>query len=40
MISLQLADGSWVNDKNPAEMQGNKTLVTSFSMMTIEAILQ
>ena len=40
MMSLQLADGSWVNDKNPAEMQGNKTLVTSFSMMTIEAILQ
>jgi len=40
MMSLQAADGSWVNDKNPAEMQGNKTLVTSFSMMTIEAILQ
>jgi squalene-hopene/tetraprenyl-beta-curcumene cyclase len=40
MISLQLADGSWVNDKNPAEMQNNKTLVTAFSMMTIEAILQ
>jgi squalene-hopene/tetraprenyl-beta-curcumene cyclase len=40
MMSLQLADGSWVNDKNPAEMQGNKTLVTSFAMMTIEAILQ
>jgi hypothetical protein len=28
------------NDKNPAEMQGNKTLVTSFTMMAIEAILQ
>ena len=40
MLSLQLADGSWVNEKNPAEMQGNKTLVTSFAMMTIEAILQ
>jgi squalene-hopene/tetraprenyl-beta-curcumene cyclase len=40
LLSLQLADGSWVNDKNPAEMQGNKTLVTSFSMMAIEAILQ
>ena len=40
LLSLQLADGSWVNDKNPAEMQGNKTLVTAFSMMAIEAILQ
>lgn len=40
LMTLQLADGSWVNDKNPAEMQGNKTLVTSFSMMAIEAILQ
>ena len=40
LLSLQGADGSWVNDKNPAEMQGNKTLVTSFSMMAIEAILQ
>ena len=40
LLSLQLADGSWVNDKNPAEMQGNKTLVTSFAMMAIEAILQ
>ena len=40
LLSLQLADGSWVNEKNPAEMQGNKTLVTSFAMMAIEAILQ
>ena len=40
LMSLQGADGSWVNDKNPAEMQGNKTLVTSFTMMAIEAILQ
>jgi squalene-hopene/tetraprenyl-beta-curcumene cyclase len=40
LMSLQAADGSWVNDKNPAEMQGNKTLVTSFSMMAMEAILQ
>jgi squalene-hopene/tetraprenyl-beta-curcumene cyclase len=39
LISLQNADGSWVNS-NPAEMQGNKTLVTAFSMMAIEAILQ
>lgn len=40
LMSLQGADGSWVNDKNPAEMQGNKTLVTGFTMMAIEAILQ
>ena len=39
LISLQGTDGSWVNS-NPAEMQGNKTLVTAFSMMAIEAILQ
>ena len=39
LISLQGADGSWVNS-NPAEMQGNKTLVTAFTMMAIEAILQ
>jgi squalene-hopene/tetraprenyl-beta-curcumene cyclase len=39
LISLQNADGSWVNS-NPAEMQDNKTLVTSFSLMAIEAILQ
>lgn len=39
LISLQAADGSWVNS-DPREMQGNKTLVTSFTMMAIEAILQ
>ena len=39
LISLQAADGSWVNT-NPAEMQGNKTLVTAFTMMAIESILQ
>ena len=40
LLSLQLPDGAWVNEKNPAEMQGNKTLVTSFSMLAIESILQ
>ena len=40
LLSLQLADGSWVNEKNPAEMQGNKTLVTSLSMLAIESILE
>jgi squalene-hopene/tetraprenyl-beta-curcumene cyclase len=39
LLSLQNADGSWVN-KDPREMQGNKTLVTGFTMMAIEAILQ
>jgi hypothetical protein len=38
-LSLQNAEGYWVNS-NPAEMQGNKVLVTSFTMMAIEAILQ
>jgi squalene-hopene/tetraprenyl-beta-curcumene cyclase len=39
LIAMQGTDGSWVNT-NPAEMQGNKTLVTSFTLMAIEAILQ
>jgi squalene-hopene/tetraprenyl-beta-curcumene cyclase len=39
LLALQAADGSWVN-ADPREMQGNKTLVTSFSLMAIEAILQ
>jgi len=39
LISLQHPEGFWVNE-NPAEMQGNKVLVTSFTMMALEAILQ
>ena len=39
LIAMHGTDGSWVNT-NPAEMQGNKTLVTSFTLMAIEAILQ
>jgi squalene-hopene/tetraprenyl-beta-curcumene cyclase len=39
LLALQAADGSWVN-RNPAEMQGNKVLVTGFTMQAIEAILQ
>jgi len=39
LLSLQGADGSWVN-ADPREMQGNPVLVTSFTMMAIEAILQ
>ena len=40
LLSLQHPEGYWVNDKNPAEMQDNKVLVTAFTMMAIEAILQ
>ena len=39
LISLQGADGSWVN-ADAREMQNNPVLVTSFTMMAIEAILQ
>lgn len=39
LISVQNKEGFWVNE-NPAEMQGNRVLVTSFTMMAIEAILQ
>jgi squalene-hopene/tetraprenyl-beta-curcumene cyclase len=39
LISLQLPDGSWVNEV-PDEMQDNKVLVTSFTMTAIHAILQ
>jgi squalene-hopene/tetraprenyl-beta-curcumene cyclase len=39
LIALQNADGSWVNS-NPAEMQGNKVLVTAFTLMAAEAILK
>lgn len=39
LLSLQRADGSWVNT-DAREMQNNAVLVTSFTMMAIEAILQ
>ena len=39
LLSLQRADGSWVN-ADAREMQDNPALVTSFTMMAIEAILQ
>jgi len=39
LISLQQADGSWVNTE-PAEMQNNKTLVTSFTLSAVRAILE
>lgn len=39
LIALQHPEGFWVNP-NPAEMQGNPVLVTSFTMMALEAILQ
>jgi squalene-hopene/tetraprenyl-beta-curcumene cyclase len=39
LLSLQHPEGYWVNE-NPAEMQGNKVLVTAFTMMAIEATLE
>lgn len=39
LLSLQNADGYWVN-ANPAEMQGNRVLVTAFTMLAIESILE
>ena len=39
LLSLQHKEGYWVNT-DKAEMQDNKVLVTSFTMMAIEAILQ
>lgn len=38
LLSLQQADGSWVN-KDPREMQNNKTLVTAFTMSALDAVL-
>jgi squalene-hopene/tetraprenyl-beta-curcumene cyclase len=40
LISLQQADGHWVNTADKAELQDNKVLVTAFTMQAIEAILQ
>jgi squalene-hopene/tetraprenyl-beta-curcumene cyclase len=40
LLSLQHAEGYWVNDKDSAEMQDNKVLVTAFTMAAIQAILQ
>ena len=39
LIALQKPEGYWVNT-DPAEMQNNRVLVTSFTMMAIEAALQ
>jgi squalene-hopene/tetraprenyl-beta-curcumene cyclase len=39
LLELQHPEGYWVNE-DKAEMQDNKVLVTSFTMMAIEAILQ
>jgi squalene-hopene/tetraprenyl-beta-curcumene cyclase len=39
LLSLQNAEGYWVNT-DPAEMQDNKVLVTSFTMSAVHAILQ
>jgi squalene-hopene/tetraprenyl-beta-curcumene cyclase len=39
LLSLQNPEGFWVNT-DPAEMQNNRVLVTAFTMMAVEAILQ
>lgn len=39
LLSLQNQEGYWVNT-DKAEMQDNKVLVTAFTMMAVEAILQ
>ena len=39
LISLQHPEGFWVNT-DKAELQDNKVLVTTFTMMAIEATLQ
>jgi squalene-hopene/tetraprenyl-beta-curcumene cyclase len=39
LISLQNPEGYWVNS-DPAEMQNNRVLVTTFTMTAIQAILQ
>jgi squalene-hopene/tetraprenyl-beta-curcumene cyclase len=38
LLSVQLPDGAWVNE-DPREMQNNKVLVTAFTMMAIDAVL-
>jgi squalene-hopene/tetraprenyl-beta-curcumene cyclase len=39
LVSLQHPEGYWVNT-DPAELQNNRVLVTSFTMMAIQAALQ
>ena len=39
LIALQHDEGYWVNT-NKAEMQDNKVLVTSFTLMAMQAVLQ
>jgi squalene-hopene/tetraprenyl-beta-curcumene cyclase len=40
LLSLQHAEGYWVNDKDRAEMQDNKVLVTAFTMQAIQNVLK
>ena len=39
LVSLQHQEGYWVNT-DKAEMQDNKVLVTAFTLMAAEAVLQ
>ena len=40
LLSLQHPEGYWVNDKDRAEMQDNKVLVTAFTMQAIQSVLK
>jgi hypothetical protein len=40
LLSLQHPEGYWVNDKDRAEMQDNKVLVTAFTMAAIQNVLR
>jgi squalene-hopene/tetraprenyl-beta-curcumene cyclase len=40
LLSLQHAEGYWVNDKDKAEMQDNPVLVTAFTMAALQATLK
>ena len=40
LLSLQYPEGYWVNDKDRAEMQDNKVLVTAFTMTAVQHLLK
>jgi squalene-hopene/tetraprenyl-beta-curcumene cyclase len=40
LLSLQHPEGYWVNDKDSAEMQDNKVLVTAFTMTALQNVLK
>jgi squalene-hopene/tetraprenyl-beta-curcumene cyclase len=40
LLALQHPEGYWVNDKDKAEMQDNKVLVTAFTMAAVQNVLR